>query len=66
MNRIPVDSSNIISIGYEPGLLEVEFKNGVYQYPGVPEELGGALMAADSKGKFFARFILPVYTGEKL
>ena len=66
MNRIPVDSSNIVSIGYESGLLEVEFKNGTYQYPGVSEELAGAFMASDSKGKFFSQFIRPGFQGEKV
>ena len=37
MYRIPVSSSNLASVGYEGGILEIEFKSGsVYQYSGVP------------------------------
>jgi hypothetical protein len=66
MDHIPVESSNIASIGYEPEVLEVTFKSGdTFRYPGVPEELAGAFMNSDSKGQFFARFIRPMYQGER-
>lgn len=60
MNRTPVTSSNIASIGYDPGsmTLEVEFKNGaVYQYFDVPDAVYQEFMRADSKGQFLARNI---------
>lgn len=39
MNRNPVSSSRISSVGWESETLEVEFKNGaVYQYHGVSEQ----------------------------
>lgn len=63
MKRIPVNSSNIGSIGYDAKkqILEIEFKGkgnspaSVYQYEGVPEALHQALMSSDttSKGQFF-------------
>ena len=56
MNRTPVRSSNIRSIGYEPETraLEVEFHSGgVYQYSGVPENVHHGLMRAASKGAYF-------------
>lgn len=56
MERIPVSSSNIASIGYdtETQTLEVEFLNGrIYQYFGVPVEIHEALMSAGSHGQFF-------------
>lgn len=58
MERIPVSSSNLASVGYQDGILEVAFKSGsVYQYTGVPESVYDALMSAPSHGKFFAAFI---------
>ena len=55
MNRIPVSSSNIVSIGYDKqsAILEVEFSSGsVYQYFDVPEHLYNELMQASSLGGF--------------
>lgn len=53
MERIPVSSSNLASVGYQDGILEVAFKSGsVYQYTGVPESVYEALMSAPSHGKF--------------
>ena len=58
MNRIPVVSSNLASIGYEGGVLEIEFKSGsVYQYSGVPASVYEALMSAPSHGKYFSAHI---------
>ncbi len=58
MERIPVSSSNLASVGYQDGILEVAFKSGsVYQYTGVSESVYEALMSAPSHGKFFAAFI---------
>lgn len=54
MNRTPVKSSNIKSVGYDASTqtLEVEFGSGVYQYQGVPPETHAKLMSAESAGKF--------------
>ena len=60
MDRTPVESSNIRSLGYDPDtrLLEVEFKSGtIYHYSGVPAETHRELMAAPSKGVYFGREI---------
>ena len=63
MNRIPVVSSDLKSVGYDPAarVLEVEFKNksSVYQYSNAPTELYNALMLASSKGRFFGAKIRP-------
>jgi hypothetical protein len=49
MNRTEVQSSNIKSIGFEDGTLEIEFLNGtVYQYFDVPQNVFDELMAATS------------------
>ncbi|MFA6514783.1 MAG: KTSC domain-containing protein [Candidatus Paceibacterota bacterium] len=55
MERIQVNSSNIISIGYDKqsSILEVEFSSGsIYQYFDVPEHLYNELMQASSLGGF--------------
>lgn len=60
MHRIPVESSDIVSIGYDPKeqRLEIEFHGGrVYQYRGVSTELHEQFMRADSHGSFFNTFI---------
>jgi len=56
MNRNPVRSSNIRSVGYAPAsrTLEVEFHSGgVYQYSGVSETVYQGFMRAASKGSYF-------------
>jgi len=55
MNRTPVSSSNLASVGYDPEnmILEIEFHNGgIYQYFNVPESVYRSLMSADSHGKY--------------
>ncbi|MFG6442202.1 KTSC domain-containing protein [Roseateles sp. LKC17W] len=57
MNREPVASSNVASIGYdEPSqTLEVEFTNGaVYQYYNVTQAVFDQFKEAGSKGQFLA------------
>ena len=55
MQRTPVASSNVVSIGYDEPTqtLEIEFNGAaVYQYHGVPPSLHHGLMSASSKGSF--------------
>ena len=64
MEREMVDSSTVMSIGYDlsSSTLEVEFKNSrVYQYYNVPEPIYRQLMESDSKGKFIHAYIKPAY-----
>jgi hypothetical protein len=62
MERTYVVSSNIRTIGYENGNLEIEFKNtSIYRYLAVPEHIFTELMKAPSKRKYFHRFIEPKY-----
>lgn len=64
MERQPVSSSNLLSVGYDPGIetLEIEFKTtGVYQYLNVPQFIWERLMMADSLGKFFNAEIKNAY-----
>ena len=60
MNRDPVSSSDIRSVGYDSDslMLEVEFLSGaVYQYANVPAAVYHGLLAAPSKGRYFNQFI---------
>jgi hypothetical protein len=56
MQRVPVNSSSIASIGYAPEqqVLELEFRQSgeVYQYFNVSAEEHTAFLAADSKGTY--------------
>lgn len=60
MNRTPVSSSNLRSVGYdaEARTLEVEFLNGgLYRYSGVPSSVHLGLMSASSHGAYFDRYV---------
>ena len=60
MQRVPVVSSNLVSVGYDEDakILEIEFKqNHVYQYKDVPKNIHEGLMNADSHGIYFHRNI---------
>ena len=68
MERQPVSSSNLASIGYDPNseTLEIEFKNGsVYRYFNVPSFEHERLMAADSHGVYFNANIKDKYPFER-
>lgn len=61
MDRLLVNSSNLVTVGYDTAsnTLEVEFQSGnIYQYLGVPETIYQGLMTSDSKGQFFHDQIL--------
>lgn len=56
MQRQPVNSTDLRSVGYDPSThtLEIEFHgSGVYRYSGVPEHVYQGLMSASSKGRYF-------------
>lgn len=64
MNRDPVASSNLTSVGYDEAAqtLEVEFLNGtVYQYYNVGSDLYEQFMRAPSKGQFLNTYIRNAY-----
>ncbi len=69
MNRQPVTSSDIKSIGYSESeqVLEVEFRSGgIYQYANFSESDHAALMSASSKGKHFHRRIKDRYSTTRI
>ncbi len=60
MRTIPVKSSNLREIGYDPTSheLRVVFASGaVHDYSGVSPERYAGLMSAESHGKYFAEHI---------
>ena len=64
MNRTPVSSSNVASVGYDvsSSTLEVEFLSGaVYQYFNVPEFEWQSLMQASSHGTYLSANIRERY-----
>ncbi len=69
MDRMPVSSSNLRSVGYDVATqtLEIEFHNGgVYEYYNVPITTYHGLLGALSKGKYFHAHIKSVYRYSKI
>jgi len=61
---VPVDSSNVVAIGYDDGSQElyIQYMNGgTYVYAQVPSVTHQELMNADSKGGYMNREIKPNY-----
>ena len=66
-DRVPVASSFLSSVGYDPDqqVLSIEFASGkVIRYRGVPAEIHQELMDAESKGKYFGSVIRRNYQHE--
>ena len=64
MERTPVSSSSIASIGYDDGraVLEIEFHGGmVYQYFDVPAAEAEAMLSAGSVGRYFLEQVKGTY-----
>lgn len=69
MKRVPVNSSNLRSVGYNSSsrVLEIEFHSGgIYQYFDVPESIYEGLMAAESHGKYFHNCIKDKYLYKRI
>ena len=69
MDRQPVSSSNIRSIGYRPEnhVLELEFYNGrIYRYAKLPNIIYRGLLRAASKGGYFNRHIKDHYPTSRI
>lgn len=69
MQRTQVESSNLVSVGYDDKTftLEVEFKHGgVYQYENVPADVHAALLAAPSVGSYFSAKVKNTYPFTKV
>lgn len=69
MKRIKVESSNIVSVGYDVAeqILEVEFYKGtIYQYFNVPWDKVLKMMFGESIGKYFMKNIVKIYESSKV
>lgn len=69
MKMVPVSSSNLAAVGYDPQNHEmhIEFTSGhTYAYYGVPEEIYRLLMAAPSLGSFFHQYIRNRYSDTRI
>ena len=67
--RCPVQSSLLASIGYCPlsCILELEFRDGsLYRYYRVPVHMCWNLLCADSKGRYFNRYIRAAFAYQRL
>ena len=56
MQRIRIESSALTSVSYDADTrcLEVEFQDGsAYEFLDLPEPLHAALLASESKGRYF-------------
>lgn len=64
MDWIPVKSSNLKEIAYDPDerILGVRFLNGTeYEYKNIPPQIFEGLKNADSKGTYLARYVKGIY-----
>lgn len=62
MERQPVESSQIKSVGHDPDIraLEIEFHGGsVYRYDNVDQYYFDSMIAAESVGRYFGQVIKP-------
>ena len=69
MKRAPVDSSAVVSVGYDESqqILELEYIDGdVYQYFDVPKAVHRALLDAPSIGQFVNAEIKGTFQYEKV
>lgn len=68
-HMIPVSSSKLKAVSYEesPMILHIEFyKDGTFEYYGVPETVYRGLLEADSLGIYFKRYIKDRYRYVKI
>jgi hypothetical protein len=69
ITHLELDSSSLRSVAYaaETATLELAFRNGsTYRYFEVPLPTYQALVAADSKGRYFTTAIRPSFRFERL
>ena len=66
VNMIPVESSNVVAIGYSDNTLYVKYSSGMYKYDNVPKEVAEKLLNADSIGRFMNDYIKGSYNCTKV
>jgi hypothetical protein len=66
MDRHSVESTVIRAVGHTR-VLEIEFESGrVYQYYDVPEDIYEAILASDSKGRYFNTHVRGKYPYQEI
>lgn len=69
IERLPVDSSNLKSVGYDEtrGILAVEFQSGaIFHYYQVPLQVFEDMGAAESRGRYYAKEIRGRFVGKPM
>jgi hypothetical protein len=69
MYMVPVESSNLVAVGYDPlrPTMHVQFwDESVYGYYGVPPSVHEGLMTAWSKGTYLHRMVRGVYQYQRV
>ncbi|MDR9795231.1 KTSC domain-containing protein [Aeribacillus pallidus] len=68
MQMIPVSSSNLEAVGYDPvnRILRIRFHSGTYDYYDVPQSVYTGLMNAASKGSYHHLYIKNNYRYKKI
>ncbi len=64
MQMIPVSSSAISSVGYDPETqkMQIKFKQGrIYSFCRVPQHVFNGLLSASSKGEYYSTYIRDKY-----
>ena len=64
MRMVPVSSSAISAVGYDPasGRMQIRFVQGhAYTFCGVPSSVHSGLMRASSKGTYYNQYIRDRY-----
>jgi hypothetical protein len=63
MFMTPVNSSNLVAVGYDSSssTLRIEFHNGTYDYYDVPTNIYQGLLNSSSKGSYHASYIKDAY-----
>jgi hypothetical protein len=66
--RQHVESSNLVSVGYDESTstLEIEFRSGTYQYYDVPQHIHDELMNSSSAGSYHHQNIKNSFSCYKL
>lgn len=66
IKKVDVNSSFIISMGYEAETLTIHMKSGIYNYNQVPEAVWRWVLASKSAGKAYNKHIKNKFECEKI
>lgn len=68
MDMISVESSNLVSVGYNysSSQLKIIFRDSIYVYNHVPKMVFDSLLRASSKGKYHAEHIVNKFPFQRI